>query len=95
MTFVGEVTWLGKIQTGQRQDGTVWARREFVVTELSERYPQSMVMTLNGDMAALPPVKEGMKVKCSYSCKAREYQGRWYNNIDCWRVEVIEPKQEE
>ena len=35
----------------------------------------------------------GDKVEVSYQVTAREWQGKWYNNVDLYRVQRIEAQQ--
>ena len=39
----------------------------------------------------------GAELKCQLNIKAREYNGKWYNSIEAWKIESdakIEPVQE-
>ena len=37
---------------------------------------------------------EGSKVEVSFNLSSREYNGRYFHNIDAWRIESIEKSEE-
>ena len=61
--------------------------REFVVTTPDEKYPQDIIFqTTNDKMAILDSIKPGQNVEVSYNLRGREFNGRYYNTLDAWRV---------
>jgi hypothetical protein len=64
--------------------------REFVVTTPDEKYPQDILFqTVNDKMAVLESLGVGQQVEVSYNVRGREFNGRYYNTLDAWKVEVI------
>jgi single-strand DNA-binding protein len=64
--------------------------REFVVTTPDEKYPQDILFqTVNDKMAVLESLGVGQQVEVSYNIRGREFNGRYYNTLDAWKVEVI------
>ena len=37
---------------------------------------------------------EGSKVEVSFNLSSREYNGRYFHNIDAWRIESIEKSEQ-
>jgi single-strand DNA-binding protein len=64
--------------------------REFVVTTPDEKYPQDILFqTVNDKMAVLESLGVGQQVEVSYNVRGREFNGRYYNTLDAWKVQVI------
>ena len=67
--------------------------REFVVTTPDEKYPQDILFqTVNDKMAVLESLGAGQQVEVSYNVRGREFNGRYYNTLDAWKVEVTGSK---
>jgi single-strand DNA-binding protein len=64
--------------------------REFVVTTPDEKYPQDILFqTVNDKMAVLESLGVGQQVEVSYNVRGREFNGRYYNTLDAWKVQII------
>jgi hypothetical protein len=67
--------------------------REFVVTTPDEKYPQDILFqTVNDKMAVLESLGVGQQVEVSYNVRGREFNGRYYNTLDAWKIEVTGSK---
>lgn len=63
--------------------------REFVVTTPDAKYPQDIIFqTTNDKIAILDSIGVGQEVEVSYNLRGREFNGRYYNTLDAWRVEA-------
>ena len=61
--------------------------REFVITTFDPKYPQDIIFqTTNDKMSILDSIKPGQNVEVSYNLRGREFNGRYYNTLDAWRV---------
>lgn len=70
-----------------QKDGKSWMTQEYVVETL-EQYPKRCVFNVFGE----EKIKEynlqvGSEVTVKFDINAREYNGRWYNDIRAWKVE--------
>jgi hypothetical protein len=64
--------------------------REFVVTTPDAKYPQDILFqTVNDKMDVLESLGVGQQVEVSYNVRGREFNGRYYNTLDAWKVQVI------
>ena len=64
--------------------------REFVVTTPDAKYPQDILFqTINDKMDVLESLGVGQQVEVSYNVRGREFNGRYYNTLDAWKVQVI------
>lgn len=61
--------------------------REFVITTPDAKYPQDIIFQLTNDkMDIIKPYGVGQVVEVSYNLRGREFNGRYYNTLDAWRV---------
>lgn len=61
--------------------------REFVITTPDPKYPQDIIFQLTNDkMDIINPYGVGQEVEVSYNLRGREFNGRYYNTLDAWRV---------
>jgi len=65
-----------------------FSKREFVVTTENERFPQDVCFGCLKDKAAmLDRCSEGQQVKVSFDISGREYNGRYFVNLNAWKIE--------
>ena len=77
-----------EVKTGKTKDGSEWKSVDFLA-ETMERYPKKILFALFGKDKVenlLKDVHAGDDVTVSFDVKAREYKGRWYNEVNAWRV---------
>ena len=61
--------------------------REFVITTPDPKYPQDIIFQLTNDkMDIINPYGVGQEVEVSFNLRGREFNGRYYNTLDAWRV---------
>jgi hypothetical protein len=61
--------------------------REFVITT-SDKYPQEVIFqTVNDKMDIIAPYGQGQEVTVSFNVRGREYNGKYYNTLDAWKVQ--------
>lgn len=76
-----------KPETGVSKAGKEWTKQDFVV-ETKEQFPKKICFTLFGDKVALiDGVNPGSEVEVSFSVESREFNGKWYHNINAWKIE--------
>jgi hypothetical protein len=70
--------------------------REFVITT-ADKYPQEVIFqTVNDKMDIIAPYGQGQEVTVSFNVRGREYNGKYYNTLDAWKVqgEAAAPSQQ-
>ena len=61
--------------------------REFVITT-ANKYPQEVIFqTVNDKMDIIAPYGQGQEVTVSFNVRGREYNGKYYNTLDAWKVQ--------
>ena len=71
--------------------------REFVITT-ADKYPQEVIFqTVNDKMDIIAPYGQGQEVTVSFNVRGREYNGKYYNTLDAWKVQgetAVQPIEE-
>ena len=66
-------------------------KREFVLNEPDEKYPQDISFQLTqNNCEKLDQIAEGQEVEVCFRIRGREYQGKYFNNLEAWKVDLIE-----
>ena len=76
------------VQSGTSARGA-WSKQEFIFEYQEGNFPSQVCFNVWGDdkVRELEKYQVGDKVKVSFNLSAREYNGRWYNDIRAWRIE--------
>ena len=62
--------------------------REFVLEVMSGSYPQFVKFQLVQDRCALlDNHKEGQTIKVFFDLRGREWQGKYFTNLNAWKIE--------
>jgi len=74
-------------QSGQSARGA-WEKQEFILEYQDGNYPADVMVTAFGSdkVADLDRYLVGDAVKVSFNLRAREYNGRWYNDVRLWKI---------
>lgn len=64
--------------------------REFVIEIQDGNYPQFIKFQLTQDRCALlDKHEEGQEIKVHFDLRGREWQGRYFTNLNAWRLEAV------
>jgi single-strand DNA-binding protein len=80
---------IGKlIVKGETENKTAtFQAREFVI-EMAGQYPQMVKFQLTQDRCdALDNFNEGDSIKVKFDLRGREYNGKYFTNLNAWRLE--------
>ena len=83
----GKIAQKQPVQSGTSARGG-WSKQEFVVEYQDGNFPTSAAFTAWGDdkVKELSKFQVGDAVKVSFNIRGREYNGRWYNDLQIWRI---------
>lgn len=89
MEITGKIIAVLEARSGQsKSTGNMWMSQEYVL-ETSEQYPKRICFNVFGeDKIKQFGIAVGQDLTVSFDINAREYQGRWYNDIRAWKVET-------
>lgn len=87
MEITGKIIAVLPERGGTSKTGNEWKTQEYVL-ETHEQYPKKICFNVFGaDKIAQFNIQAGEELTVSFDINAREYQGRWYNDIRAWKVE--------
>lgn len=90
LEITGRITQVLSIESGQSKAGKEWRKQSFVIDSGAQFNPL-VCFSLFGDdkINMLRDFGSGQEVKVSFNVSSREYNGRWYHNLDAWRIEAV------
>lgn len=92
MEITGVIKAILPVQSGTSKSGNVWQKADFLIEEEGGNYPNSMVITAFGDrVEKLNTLRVGDRVTARFDTQAREYNGRYFNNITLY--DFAQPQQ--
>ena len=69
--------------------GSGFTKREVVVTVEDGKYPQEICLEFVQDkVSLLDNVQPGQEVTISFDIRGREYNGRYFNNLQAWKIQT-------
>ncbi len=69
-----------------------FTKREMVVTVEDGKYPQEINLEFVQDkVVLLDAVQVGQQVTVTFDIRGREYNGRYFNNLQAWRITADQP----
>ena len=75
-------------ESGVSKAGKEWKKQDFVI-ETNEQFPKKVCFTLFGDKISLiNGITEGSEIEVFFSLESRDFNGKWYHNINAWKVEA-------
>lgn len=86
MEIQGKIIAILPIQQGTSKSGSTWRKQEYVI-ETEGKYPKKMCFGVWGDKIDEFNIQSGDSLTVSFEVDAREWQGRWFNEIRAWKVE--------
>lgn len=90
MEITGKVLAVLELQSGTSKKGSEWKKRDFVIETLDEKFPKKVCFTLFGDRADACPSIDSV-VTVAFDIDAHEYNGKWFNSVNAWKVEPASP----
>src|SRR5690554_7986353 len=85
----GTVIKILNAESGVSRAGKEWKKQEFVI-ETQDQFPRKVCFTLfNDKVSLLDQIQEGKEVDVSFNVESREYNGRWFHNINAWKIDQV------
>ena len=88
MEFTGRIIKVLDQRAGvSSRTGNPWKMQDFVIEETVGQFPKRMVFNVFGEENLNRfNIQEGQELTVSFDINAREYNGRWYNDVRVWNV---------
>lgn len=90
LEITGKVFKVLAEQSGTSAGGKAWVKQEFVV-ETEEQYPRKICVSAMNEKV-VPIVKTltpGQQVTVHINIESREYQEKWFTNVNVWRIDKV------
>ena len=87
---VGTIEKLMPIQKGISSSGREWVKQDIVMSMTNGQFVKHLAATVLGqDRIDNFKLRVGDNIVAYLDIDAREYNSRWYNSINIWRVERV------
>ena len=87
LSVKGKIDKILKPESGVSRVGNQWNKQEFVI-ETVEQFPRKVCFTLFGDKTSLiEGLSTGEEVEVSFNIESREFNGKWFHNINAWKID--------
>ncbi len=93
LTIKGKISKKLSIESGTSKAGKEWKKQSFIV-DTGAQYNPEICFQLFGEekIEILANHNEGDEIEVSFNLSSREYNGRYFHNVDAWRIEQITPR---
>tara|TARA_R110001583_G_scaffold58672_3_gene174687 strand:- start:1126 stop:1455 length:330 start_codon:yes stop_codon:yes gene_type:complete len=90
MQIIGKLTTKLDRETGTSKSGKSWEKQSIVIEQAGTEYNKEVVVSFFGDkIKSLRDIHEGSEVNVSINLSSREYNGKYYHNIDGWFIAKV------
>ena len=90
LTIKGKIVNILEKESGTSKAGKEWNKQSFVIDTGAEWNPE-VCFSLFGDekIAMLENFAEGQDVDVAFNLSSREFNGKYYHNIDAWKIDLV------
>jgi len=88
MRVEGKLVKILTQETGVSKSNKEW-KKQSIVIEQEKEYNKEVVVTFFGEnIEQLQSKKIGERISCDINLSSREYNGKYYHNIDGWKCSL-------
>lgn len=86
----GEITHILPVESGTSKAGKEWKKQTFVINTGADFKPE-VSFGLFGDekIEMMEGYKEGQTVEVLFNISSNEWNGKWFQSIDCWKIQSV------
>ena len=87
LAITGKLVRLLDIESGTSKAGKEWKKQSFVI-DTGAQYNPEICFNLFGEekINLLKDINTGEEIEVSFNLSSREYNGRYFHNVDAWRI---------
>jgi len=84
----GKVVKILEVESGTSKAGKAWQKQGFVIDTGAQYNPEVCFQVFGEDKIAqlIAPISEGMEVDVAFNLNSREWEGKYFHNVDAWKV---------
>ena len=95
MKVKGKLVKMMDAESGISKKGKEWVKRNFIINNGSDYNPEVCCQVFGKEKVdALNDFQVGQELEVSINLSSREFNGKYYHNIDAWKIEAIEENQD-
>ena len=87
MELKGKVVEILEVVSGEGKNGT-WKKQDYIIETVASKYPKKVSVTIWGDKIDKFNIQLDSDVIASIEIESREYNGKWYTNVQAWDVKI-------
>ena len=85
MQIIGKLTEKYERETGVSKSGKTWEKQSIMVVQSGTDYNKEVVISFFGDkIKSIRDIEIGSEINVSINLSSREFNGKFYHNIDGW-----------
>tara|TARA_R110002167_G_scaffold353409_1_gene566689 strand:+ start:115 stop:432 length:318 start_codon:yes stop_codon:yes gene_type:complete len=85
MQIIGKLVQKYERETGVSKSGKTWEKQSIMVEQAGTDYNKEVVISFFGDkIKSIRDIEIGSEINISINLSSREYNGKFYHNIDGW-----------
>jgi hypothetical protein len=86
MEIQGILKQILPLESGETKSGKAW-QKQTIVVETAETYPKLIAIEVSEKaISRLQDYQIGHTITCSINIESREYNGRWFTSVRCWKI---------
>ena len=90
LSIKGTLKTVLNTESGTSKAGNEWKKQSFILDTGSQYNPEICFQLFGDDkIQLLKEYNEGDQIEVSFNLSSREYNGRYFHNIDAWRIEKL------
>ena len=89
LSIIGALTKKNQIENIENKEGKKWIKQTFLI-DTGQDYNNTICFQLFGEekVKILESFKTGDKIEVFFNISSREYNNRYYHNIDAWKINL-------
>lgn len=91
----GRLAYKGEVENGMAKSCNAWYRQTIVVDVEGYKgsYRKVALQAFGNMVGEIEKMQIGERVEVTYQVTAREWSGKWYNNVDLYNISSLEVEQ--
>ena len=87
LAITGKLVKTLDVESGTSKAGKEWKKQSFVIDTGAQFNPEVCFSLFGEDkIAMIDGIQPGTEIEVSFNLSSREYNGKYYHNIDAWRI---------
>lgn len=88
MELIAKVVKALPLESGVSAAGKEW-KKGTIIVEYGDRYPKQVALCTLQQADSFTSLPIGSNVKFYVDVTSREFNGKWYTTVECWKWELV------